>query len=59
MSSELYCCAASGNLERVKQLMEGGTNAEEHDGNGMTALFLASRNGRFRIVTRADEVSGL
>jgi ankyrin repeat protein len=57
MSSELHHCAASGNLERGKQLVEGGTNMEELDGNSMTALSLASRKGRFDIVAYLVECS--
>jgi hypothetical protein len=50
MSSELHRCAESGDLERVKQLVEGGANIEETDDMGMTALMLASSNGCFEVV---------
>jgi hypothetical protein len=50
MSNELCYCSAAGNLERVKQLVEGGANIEEPTGNGMTALLFASLNGRFEIL---------
>jgi hypothetical protein len=36
MNSELHRCAESGNLERVKQLVEGGANIEEFDDIGMS-----------------------
>jgi ankyrin repeat protein len=49
-SNELHLCAASGNLERVKQLVEGGANIEELDEDGTTALSLATVNNHFEIV---------
>jgi ankyrin repeat protein len=42
MSNELQYYAASGNFERVKQLVEGGANIEETNHDGMTALSLAA-----------------
>jgi hypothetical protein len=51
MSTELHDCAEYGNLERVKDLVEGGTYMEETDSVGMTALSLASLHGHFDIVT--------
>jgi hypothetical protein len=50
MSNELHECAEFGELERVKQLVEGGANIEELDDEGMTALLLASETGRSEIV---------
>jgi hypothetical protein len=50
MSNELHDCTATGKLERVKQLVEGGTNIDGVDDDGMTALFLASLNGAFEIL---------
>jgi ankyrin repeat protein len=42
MSNELHRCVATGNLEGVKQLEEGGANTEELDDTGKTAVMLAS-----------------
>jgi hypothetical protein len=50
MNTVLHHCAASGDLEGVKQLVEGGADIEETDEDGMTALLLASENGRFKVV---------
>jgi hypothetical protein len=50
MSNELHDCATSGNLESVKQLVEGGANLEETNENGMTSLSLASIYNHFEIV---------
>jgi hypothetical protein len=50
MGNELHECAESGDLERVKQLVEGGANIEETNGDGMTALLLASQEDHFDIV---------
>jgi hypothetical protein len=50
MSNELHHWAASGNLERVKQLVEDGANIDESNDAGMTALSLASKNGEFEVV---------
>jgi hypothetical protein len=46
MSNELHLCAEYGELERVKQLVEGGANIEELDEDGMTALLRASSTGQ-------------
>jgi hypothetical protein len=53
--NELHDCAETGNLEGVKQLVEGGANIDETDdqwtdNEGMTALMLAIRSGKFEIV---------
>jgi ankyrin repeat protein len=56
MSSELHRCAESGNLERVKQLVEGGANLEELDINGRSALLLASLRGNFEILVYLVEL---
>jgi hypothetical protein len=50
MDNELHECAESGDLERVKQLVEGGANIKETNGDGMTALLLASQEDHFDIV---------
>jgi ankyrin repeat protein len=50
MNYELPYCAKTGNLERVKQLVEGGTDIDETNSVGSTALLLASRRGLFEIV---------
>jgi ankyrin repeat protein len=50
MSTEFRRCVFSGNLERVKQLVEGGANITESDANGTTALLLACKQGHFEIV---------
>jgi ankyrin repeat protein len=50
MNSELHDCAKSGNLERIRQLVEGGANIEETNNDGMTALLLASLKGHFEII---------
>jgi ankyrin repeat protein len=47
MSSKLHRCAESGNLDRVKDVVEGGANVEELDSKGRTALLLASLRGNF------------
>jgi ankyrin repeat protein len=50
MNNELHRCAESGNLERVKQLVERGANIDATDSRGRTALFRARREGHFEIV---------
>jgi ankyrin repeat protein len=50
MSYELHDCAARGNLERVRQLVEGGANIDEVDEHGNTALSLANLCEHFEIV---------
>jgi ankyrin repeat protein len=50
MRGELHKCAATGNFERAEQMLEGGTDIEATNANGMTALFLASLNGRVELV---------
>jgi hypothetical protein len=50
MSNELYDCVLYGNLERFKQLVEGGTNVNEIGDGGVTALLLAGLNGEFEIL---------
>jgi ankyrin repeat protein len=50
MNHELQECAESGNLERMKQLVESGANVDEKDDNGMTALLQASEHDRFEVV---------
>jgi ankyrin repeat protein len=50
MNDELNRCAGNGNLVRVKELVEGGTNLEDINHDGQTALLLASGNGHFKIV---------
>jgi ankyrin repeat protein len=42
--------AESGDLERVKQLVQGGANIEETNEDDMTTLLLASQEGHFDIV---------
>jgi ankyrin repeat protein len=50
MNKELHNCAGNGNLERVKELVEGGADLEEIDEHGNTALLLAILEDRFEIV---------
>jgi ankyrin repeat protein len=50
MSSELHQWAITGNLERVKQLVEGGADIEDIAEDGMTVLSCASEYGRFDVV---------
>jgi ankyrin repeat protein len=50
MRDEIHKCAATGNFERAKQMVEGGTDIEGTNANGMTALFLASLNGPLELV---------
>jgi hypothetical protein len=50
MDNELHRCASTGNLERVKELVEGGANMEELDEDGKTALMRASLVGYLEIV---------
>jgi ankyrin repeat protein len=40
MKTELKRAASKGDLQRVKQLVEGGANLEEADDEGYTALLL-------------------
>jgi hypothetical protein len=50
MNNELHRCAESGNLERVKQLVEGGANIDETNEDGETAMLLACINGLLEVV---------
>jgi hypothetical protein len=50
MDYELRLCALEGNLERVRQLVEGGANIEETDNSDQTAMSVASLHGCFAIV---------
>jgi hypothetical protein len=50
MRSELHRCAKSGNLKRIKELVEGGANIDINDHVGVTPLMLASLHGEFEIV---------
>jgi ankyrin repeat protein len=51
MSNNLHSYAISGDLKRIKELVEGGANLEESDNEfGKTALMLACLNSRFEIV---------
>jgi hypothetical protein len=50
MDYELPRCANSGNLERVRELVEGGANIEETNEFGESALMLASLRSHFGIV---------
>jgi ankyrin repeat protein len=50
MNYELHRYAETGNLERVKQLVEGGAYVDETDEGGNTALLLAIRKEQFEIV---------
>jgi hypothetical protein len=50
MDYELHDCASSGDLERVKELVEGGANTEELDEDGNTAMMRACFRGHFEIV---------
>jgi hypothetical protein len=54
MSNELHCCAAKCNLERVKELVEGGASMEEIDNEGKTALLLASQTPAGRSIRRRN-----
>jgi hypothetical protein len=56
MSYELRSCAAAGNLERVKELVEGGANIEETDNVGMTPLLRASLESQFKVVVYLVEL---
>jgi ankyrin repeat protein len=47
MNNELKNCAAFGNLERVKQLVEAVANIEDINGYGETALLLASNSNNY------------
>jgi ankyrin repeat protein len=49
MSNDLHWCTEYGDLEKVKQLVEGGANIEESQ-FGKTALIVASLKGYFEIV---------
>jgi ankyrin repeat protein len=48
--SELHECAKSGNLERVRELVEGGAHIDETNEDGRTALMWACFEGRYEIV---------
>jgi hypothetical protein len=50
MDNDLHRCTVSGDLERVKQLVEGGANIEETNGDGMTVLFLGTIHHHLEIV---------
>jgi ankyrin repeat protein len=50
MTNELHRCAEFGDLQRLKQLVEGGATIEEVDEDGMTALLMASERGHYEIV---------
>jgi hypothetical protein len=50
MDNELRDCATFGRFERVKQLVEGGANINGSNGDGMTALLLASLESNFEVV---------
>jgi ankyrin repeat protein len=50
MNDELLDYAASGDLQGVKRLVEGGADMEETDNIGRTALSWACLNGHFEIV---------
>jgi hypothetical protein len=47
---ELHECVFSGNLERIRQLVEGGVNIDEANENDVTALLLACSMRRFEMV---------
>jgi hypothetical protein len=57
MNDDIHRFAGSGNLEGVKQLVEGGANIEMIDGDFMTALSLASLFGHFDLVVYLVERS--
>jgi hypothetical protein len=50
MSNELHDCASTGNLERVKELVEGGASINEVDEYGTPTLSLACKYGALEIV---------
>jgi ankyrin repeat protein len=56
MIYELLRCTEWGDLEGVKQLVEGGANIEETNEYNMTALILASLQGPFEIVVYLVEL---
>jgi hypothetical protein len=56
MNKELHRCADLGNLERMKQLVEGGADIEELDEEGMTALMSATQMNHFEIVVYLVEL---
>jgi ankyrin repeat protein len=47
---ELHRCAESGNLERIRELVEDGVSIDQISRHGHTALFAASIWGHFDIV---------
>ena len=47
---ELPAAAGTGNLERVKMLVEQGEDNDMGDIKGRTPLYLASLNGHFQVV---------
>jgi hypothetical protein len=55
MNDGLHNCAAAGDLERIKQLVEGGANIDELDTDGQTALSWACYEGYYDIVVYLAE----
>ncbi|XP_076021265.1 ankyrin repeat domain-containing protein 39 [Genypterus blacodes] len=45
----IWCAAMHGDLERVKSLLEKGTQANQRDSAGFTALHYASRSGHLAV----------
>jgi hypothetical protein len=56
MPYELRSCAATGNLERVKELVKGGANIEATDNVGMTPLLRAAMGDHFMVVVYLVEI---
>lgn len=46
----LFSAAATGNLNKVRELISSGVNVNGRDSDGMTALMIASQNGYIDIV---------
>ena len=43
--SNAFCCACAGDVEALKQLLEGGADKDEKDAEGRTALHFACGYG--------------
>jgi hypothetical protein len=48
--TEIMVCAANGNLERIRELVEYGANINDKTASGTTALMYAARNNHLAII---------
>lgn len=52
LATKLHDAAKDGYLHRLNWLLDHGTNIEERDANGNTALIVAARNGQVEMVKK-------